>query len=679
MLRQLTHASDAQKAAMQPRGFLVMASDAPQSVSQCQRVAEGIYSVSATPAQIEQMLQADPGVVFVEMQREQRPLLNNARRAAKVDEALAAVDEFTATYDGSGVVVALMDVGLDPNHRTFFDADGQRRISRVWHFTSWDGSCDTYEGDEIADFTTDSQSQSHGTHVLGIMAGSYDGPGRYTVIKGTSMNQRAEVVDGPLPYRGVASGAEIVAGCGSLYDSNIVTTIANAVEYAQSVGKPLVVNLSLGSSQGPHDGTDLLTSAINSYGSDAVICMSAGNEGNTKASLVHIFAPDETELKTFVTKTSFPSGVDVWSSDDSPLDIAWVAYDTQAGDIVAELTPDQEPSEEWKQYFSGDIGIYHEVNPLNNRANAYCYTSAQARSSHYRLGLRVRGAEGQRVCFYLNPDDGCSFADNNTEGWTDGSSEGSISNIACGNSSIAIGSFATRINWANLNGRIFKGASSSSTGGISPFSSWGNMPDGTTLPHVCAPGEALISAASAHYISRSNPDATVAATAPGIERDTDYYMSMQGTSMSSPLAAGIVALWLQADPTLTRDGVLDVIRETSTLKGIFMSARPRWGAGKIDAFEGLRYILGTNSIAGVTADGESAMRVTQADGRLSVAVAGAPRLELRLHDASGRLAASASVQADEASVDVGFLQPGVYVLTATSPDASTSRRIMLRN
>ena len=83
---------------------------------------------------------------------------------------------------------------------------------------------------------------------------------------------------------------------------------------------------------------------------------------------------------------------------------------------------------------------------------------------------------------------------------------------------------------------------------------------------------------------------------------------MSGTSMATPVAAGIAALWLQADPTLDVNGIKDIITKTSTHDQYTDGAnRYKFGAGKIDALAGIQYILSANTpnnaIGDVNGDG----------------------------------------------------------------------------
>ena len=116
---------------------------------------------------------------------------------------------------------------------------------------------------------------------------------------------------------------------------------------------------------------------------------------------------------------------------------------------------------------------------------------------------------------------------------------------------------------------------------------------GFTKPDVMAPGENIISAMSSFYLE-SNPDN--AAVSPDKERfqhdgRTYAWTVTSGTSMSAPVVTGVIALWLEACPTLSPSQILDVIAKTSHREEGVDYPNNRMGWGEIDAKAGLSYVL----------------------------------------------------------------------------------------
>lgn len=147
-------------------------------------------------------------------------------------------------YDGTGIVVAVIDTGIDANH-----PDLQGKVI-AWY-------------DAVNGKTTPYDDNGHGTHVAGIVAGT-----------GAASNGQ---------YIGVAPGAKLVGvkvlaadGSGSI--SDIIAGVDWVVQNKDAYGIK-VINLSLGSSQSS-DGTDSLSQAVNAaWDAGLVVCVAAGNSG----------------------------------------------------------------------------------------------------------------------------------------------------------------------------------------------------------------------------------------------------------------------------------------------------------------------------------------------------------------------------------------------------------------
>ena len=144
----------------------------------------------------------------------------------------------------------------------------------------------------------------------------------------------------------------------------------------------------------------------------------------------------------------------------------------------------------------------------------------------------------------------------------------------------------------------------STPGYLSSFSSFGPDENGIARPDVCAPGSVLVSSANRYFVDAPNlqywqPSAIVN----GVEYT---YSPDLGTSMSAPIVAGAVALWLQADPGLSVADVRNVLQKSSNRDSFVRAGySDRWGAGKLDVNEGLRYVLHIEDKNGdVNRDGE---------------------------------------------------------------------------
>jgi len=198
------------------------------------------------------------------------------------------------SYRGSGVLVCIIDSGIDWEHEDFRDPDDptQSRILFIWDQTISPQAGETsptaegfvygveYTNVQIEDeingitsgFVREQDILGHGTHVAGIAAGN-----------GASLSN--------VKYKGMAPEAELVvvkSGNGSFPMNRIIDGLIYANKKAESLGRPLVVNLSLGSDYGPHDGTNALDQAIDNFcssGSGRAVAVSAGNSGDDEIHL----------------------------------------------------------------------------------------------------------------------------------------------------------------------------------------------------------------------------------------------------------------------------------------------------------------------------------------------------------------------------------------------------------
>src|SRR5690606_8456946 len=118
---------------------------------------------------------------------------------------------------------------------------------------------------------------------------------------------------------------------------------------------------------------------------------------------------------------------------------------------------------------------------------------------------------------------------------------------------LLVGAHVSTGNWKNINGESF---SYNLTGGkIAPFSSRGPLTNGQTKPDFTAPGLTMATAVSSHSTKYTPTGASksyvVSEYIEPVSNNKFYYAQFTGTSASAPVASGIVALMLQANPTLS--------------------------------------------------------------------------------------------------------------------------------
>lgn len=626
--------------------------------------------------------------------------------ATHVDQAHAGTDGETSLpngFDGTGVIVGIVDSGLDPNHISFIDNDGNVRVKRFWDYTN---AGREYTETTIPAFRTDDKYETHGTHVAGTAAGCFHGmPGA--------------------DYSGVATGSDIVMAGIQGYESDFTGALRKILNYSIAQDKPAVVNLSWGSNDdGPHDGTDAFCRAIdNIAANDGIhVFIASGNEGDCNYGVYKELTEDDNVMRTFISNNNYTysltnsstrleGNLSLWgstsdeyetyldlidlSNPDEPLysmkldaTKRFVASgNTTPPSVESSANINRNCTEFNNVYSSSYMGGRITKSSLNGCYRAEIAVSLSTTSSKfakYAVSVRAVGVPGQHIHGYMAMDSyygiaGMSFSDKGKEGFTDSKGEGTLSDMACGKETITVGAIATRNDDFSIDGygRLYE---EETLGEPVSFSSWGHKLDGSLKPDVLAPGSVIYSAMSTPYVNanrsslESNGNPIKAQYVDAANNRTQYWTMMGGTSMATPHMTGIAALWLQAKPTLTTDEIRDVLAHSCTKPE---DASGAWGSnGLVNAFEGLKYILNSDALKGVSAD-ESAILLESKGGNIFEATAPGCAITAQLVNLSGVAVASAQ-GSDAVTIDASACEPGVYVLRATTAGTARSQKIVIR-
>ncbi len=494
-------------------------------------------------------------------------------------------------YTGNGVVTGISDIGFDPRHIAF-----RRNLRSVGDFHPENNASTILSPDNLGEWTSDNNTKTHATHVANILAGSH--------TEGL--------------YYGAAPESDFVATTSSLYDVGILLGVEHIVKYAEDAGKRAVINLSLSTSIGPHDGTALMSQYLDLVAEQtgAIICVSSGNNGWTNGHAFFDFS-SATSSATFLSHNgnslSFDNYIEIWSSDDRPFQLRCDVIDTDTNltvyssdwfssdsDGIFEATPPQ---------FDGTVSFQSYLCPMNNRYNVAAslnYSTAtranDGRNARYICAITVKADPGVRIDARadLSP---MIFAEyTGTGNAFTVTTDGTVSDMASARNVIAVGSCASRNQAPVLPNGSYSWPFA--TGSVSEWSSYATAtPFCRALPDICAPGQQLISAMSTDYHRQLTNPRINAETIVG---DGHYYwFADQGTSMSSPFAAGIIALWLEANPDLTVEEIKSIAAQTARTDLVdFPSAQ--WGPGCINALAGIQEALRiSSSVKDIDADTES--------------------------------------------------------------------------
>ena len=482
---------------------------------------------------------------------------------------------------GKDVVLGIIDEGIEFNHRAFLDDDGNSRVKAIYKPNETNAgtggtkiSVDGVElpgyayttAEAIAAQTTDNTNADHGTHTTGCAGASKVGV-----------------------YSGMAPECDLVlCGLGNdLTDVAIVNSANFIADYAQSVGKPCVISISLGSDIGAHDGTSGICLGFDEvaekYG--AVILLAAGNEADATGYATKTLESDEDAMAvvhTPVTSTALYGSCDIWNSTSDELKVEVVVLNPSGAVKYRSIPMNNGTINASTMGLDGtSITISGGVDQNNNRYNIYIYskvyTYATSGTGNNRVAYIITG-KGGNVINVFTDNYGTELASTGVSisgvPISLGTSEGSFSDDVTASKVISVGAMASR---STSNG-------SYSQGDIAYFSSYGTDFNGVDHPFITAPGHYVIAPINRYYKQSGVYSVTY-------NGKTDYWDQKSGTSMATPITAGVVALLLQADPTLTVEEVKDALKNTATAYVNPQSPPKQRGNGIVNALDAAQYVV----------------------------------------------------------------------------------------
>ncbi|MGI9422026.1 MAG: S8 family serine peptidase [Hyphomicrobiaceae bacterium] len=481
--------------------------------------------------------------------------------ASSTDETNARPQQLPTgnlTNGGAGVVIGIIDYGCDFAHENFLTLSGQSRFRSIWHqagtaqASSPFGYGREFKNAEINAALTQSNpyaalgygpsmdpSGTHGTHVMDIATGN----GRGTGVPGLAPQSDIVFVDishADIPFDGPAV-------VGSTFGDS--ARLLEAIQYIfdQANGQPCVVNISLGTNGGPHDGSTLVEEGIDRIvraGTNRAVVIAASNSftDGIHASET-VTAGGTTDLIWEIPPGDISHNeFELWYDGNDRIAVELIKPNGENLGIL-------EPGQNGTITNNGQIEVFAanrlgDPNNNDNLINIFLDESADAGS----WTIRLTGRSITNGAFHawierdnLRPSQFSPPHDNSH----------TIGSISCGRESIVVGSYDAH----------------KSSRPISFFSSSGPTRDQRSKPEISAPGHRVLAARS---------------------RTNNGVVRKSGTSMAAPAVCGIVGLMFaeaaQRNLSLSVGDVRSILQSTarsSPPTGTGWDAR--YGEGRIDA------------------------------------------------------------------------------------------------
>ncbi len=543
--------------------------------------------------------------------------------------------------DGHGVMVGVADTGIDVTHAEMRDASGHSRVAwlldlslepggfhkdledkfgikddngkvtagRVFSTEDIDalltaidnGSCAEKSGKVCA--PTD--DIGHGTHVAGIAAASGASPGKYPGIA-----PKADIVFVRVT-RSATDGIE---------NDDLVRAVQFMFDRADDAKKPMVVNLSLGSDFGPHDGTFLWEQAIAGQIGPThpghVVVAAAGNSGSIVETPIHqsVRVNRGTVMRVpIITGGTGVGSVQVWVTLRRGADLK-IGLEGPDGEWIPPVDAGQQSGKNTAQY---NAGVIYGANIASSPVPAASHGAVVVWQGTWPTGIYNITLDGVGMAELYLQSVGNDAG--NTPSFGNGVREGTINLPATHPDIIGVGCTVNRPRWNSIAGAEVAlkvplldpagGMPTSETtqgvkfshrdlleGEVCWFSSAGPTATGVPKPEIAAPGALVISAlsrsakpgsAGSVFSSESCPTTKSGVQDKRCLQIDDTHGIAVGTSMSSPVVAGVVALLLQADPTLTQDKVVALLQAGAHKFRSPATFEDQSGPGEVDALASL--------------------------------------------------------------------------------------------
>jgi len=210
---------------------------------------------------------------------------------------------------GSGVLIGIVDTGIDYLNPIFQNANGTTKIISIWDQTIPSATAypfQTYYGTEYLeeqinlalisdnpfDIVPSMDEIGHGTMMAGVAAGTANNEAQF---QGAAPESRLVIVKLAQAKQYLRDFYFIPRDAVSYQENDIMWGVQYCILTARRVGMPIAICLGLGTSQSSHAGDSNLSNFLSFVGNytNVGIVVSAGNEGNLGRHFFRMIDPDQ--------------------------------------------------------------------------------------------------------------------------------------------------------------------------------------------------------------------------------------------------------------------------------------------------------------------------------------------------------------------------------------------------
>ncbi|MCB0793652.1 MAG: S8 family peptidase [Flavobacteriales bacterium] len=563
---------------------------------------EGIIGATV-PTEGVRALFRDERIQGVEFSLYRGSALNDSMRVkARVDRVHGGEAPLLQAYQGQGVIVALIDAGLDLTHPDFQLADGRTRVLRYWDQTL----------PVDAQFTPQPYGYGQAFDSTAINAGgcpSVDQPdwfGHGSTVTGTAAGNG--LANGR--HRGVAPEADLIIVSSDFDRPNWKASVADAVDYilneADALGMPVVINASLGDYMGSHDGLDaaalFIDDRLQQAPGRAMVCAAGNSRGVANYHLRGAPSADTSFTWFRVNQNSlfgYPAlYFELWADTAEMHQVQFAMGGDRIGGgryrlrgntpfhgiqgVLGQLITDTLWSLSGNrlgvvQYFAELRGEQYRMDvfmPEPDSINGYWYRFMTAGTGGFDVWSGTAFGTSQIVGGDFS--NFTEFPDSARYGQPDTFMR-TVDSWACSDKVITVANYQNELAYFDVNNNWLTFAGTEEE--LSPGSSNGPTRDGRMKPDVAATGDITLSSAPLDLIQ------FFLANDPEKVAQGGFHIRGGGTSIASPVVAGTVALLMERCPMIEGHQIVSSIHDGAR-NDSYTGPVPNvdWGYGKLDAF-----------------------------------------------------------------------------------------------